>query len=660
MGRICIFVIYDDKCIVYKYIKYILEDLKRNVDKLVVVCNMQSVLSGKEYLADADEVYYRENIGLDAGAFKDALCQYVGWDELVTYDELLMINDSFYGPFVPISDILDEMKRRDVDFWGLSKHLETKYKKDNGDWNYVPEHIQSYFLSINKKMLSDGAFQKYWENMPYFSNFDEVVEKHEKYFTQSFSELGYRYDCLADIEANRTSNSSDNYIQYSYIPYELIKERNFPIIKRKAITNYTLYIRTQENIRKAVDYVDKNTSYDIGLIWEHLLAKTDMTTLWRSLNLTYILDPCLDMDLPLSMNMVVLVIAEHQNAVNRVCQSLDDVRDLVNIHVLAVNEDIKKKYENNGYKTSLVDSAAKKNDILKMISSDALVLYIRDLDFDHSREREYSGRSLFFNRWDNLLDGKEYIKKINKVFVDNKNLGLLLPPYQIHGVFFENTYDMWGEVKDDVLRLCRDLELIFIPESSYGPFAATDSFWIRGAVLKRILEEAEKRDVSIDFNDTIVQKALIYIAQNYGYYSGVVESKEYASMAYTNLQFYMQVIGTSDKKAFDKPQKVYDIRDDIYEGAIADFILHNKAVYVYGIGKMAEKYIKMPDRIKGYIISDGQKKPDEYKGKPVFNFSEIKTDDDTGIIICLGNKNREVVERLLIQNGITRYISVGD
>ena len=65
-------------------------------------------------------------------------------------------------------------------------------------------------------------------------------------------------------------------------------------------------------------------------------------------------------------------------------------------------------------------------------------------------------------------------------------------------------------------------------------------------------------------------------------------------------------------------------------------------------------------KLKGFIVSDGQEKPEKYKGRPIFTLSEISIDDNVGIIICLGNSNRKVVEKLLIQKGITRYIAIGD
>ena len=68
--------------------------------KKYVVCNYPEILDGYDYISPyVDSVFCRENIGYDAGAFKDALCTLIGWDTVYEYDELILVNDSFFGRF---------------------------------------------------------------------------------------------------------------------------------------------------------------------------------------------------------------------------------------------------------------------------------------------------------------------------------------------------------------------------------------------------------------------------------------------------------------------------------------------------------------------------------------------------------------------------------
>lgn len=81
-----------------KYIGYMLKELKTCVDYLAVICNEDKVVRGKDILEQyADIIFYRENIGLDAGGFKDALTKFIGWDKILEYDELVLANDSMFS-----------------------------------------------------------------------------------------------------------------------------------------------------------------------------------------------------------------------------------------------------------------------------------------------------------------------------------------------------------------------------------------------------------------------------------------------------------------------------------------------------------------------------------------------------------------------------------
>lgn len=122
MKRLCIFVTYDYENIVDVYIRYILKGLREIADCLTVVCNYKYVLGGIESIRlYTDKIYYRQNIGFDAGAYKDTLYTYIGWDEVCKYNELLLVNDSFYGPVYPFGNLISMMEQIDADYWGMTR-----------------------------------------------------------------------------------------------------------------------------------------------------------------------------------------------------------------------------------------------------------------------------------------------------------------------------------------------------------------------------------------------------------------------------------------------------------------------------------------------------------------------------------------------------------
>ena len=106
MKRICIYLTYDKQKIIDQYIGYMLKELRSCVDYLVVVCNNKEIIFGSDILEEnADQIFYRENIGFDAGGFKDALCYFLGWEKVRQYEELVLVNDSMFGPFRAMQDI---------------------------------------------------------------------------------------------------------------------------------------------------------------------------------------------------------------------------------------------------------------------------------------------------------------------------------------------------------------------------------------------------------------------------------------------------------------------------------------------------------------------------------------------------------------------------
>jgi lipopolysaccharide biosynthesis protein len=67
------------------------------------------------------------------------LLEKITLQEINEYDSLVLCNDTFYGFFVPIEEIVREMDERKVDVWGLNT-------LERGLLN----HISSYFLVFNR------------------------------------------------------------------------------------------------------------------------------------------------------------------------------------------------------------------------------------------------------------------------------------------------------------------------------------------------------------------------------------------------------------------------------------------------------------------------------------------------------------------------------
>ena len=190
MRRLGIFVFYDERGKVGKYVEYLLSEICQNVSDLYIISNGDLVEESRERLKKySHNVYERENKGFDGGAYKNVICNIIGLENFKNWDELLLVNDTFYGPFWSLSNVFQEMSKSQCDFWGLSIHEENTRLS-------IKKHIQSYFLVIRKKLLWSDEFTEFWIGLKDINSFESAVKNFEITFTQFFAGHGYRYDAL--------------------------------------------------------------------------------------------------------------------------------------------------------------------------------------------------------------------------------------------------------------------------------------------------------------------------------------------------------------------------------------------------------------------------------------------------------------------------------
>lgn len=647
MKRLCVYLTYDKQSIIDSYIGYMLKELKTCVDSLIVVCNEERIKKGLDNLTlYADRIYYRENIGFDAGGFKDALCSFLGWEYVLGFDELVLANDSFYGPFRPMEEIFDEMDEQQVDFWGLAKAeygaCENNYGED------VPEHIQSYFMVVRSKMLHCSEFKEYWENMPYYTVFSELFKEYEFKFTQYFSGLGYSYAALADTEANDSENIENNYCQYAAISYELIERRNFPFLKKQQIGFEVLDKQTQEQIRLAIEYIEKNTEYDVNLIWENLIRTLNVSDLQRNLCLRYVVQP--EANLFNYFNRVaVIVFVEYKESAEFVLEYLQRIPSECNIEIFSDKPDILEIYKATGFVCEEVSMDSVER-LLEKLSSTDFVCILHDADITSEKRPSCTGKSAFYSIWENMLKDEKHVQGIIRLFLDEERLGFLAPPQSYFAEYFGELGRGWDGKYKKVKMIAEDLELECQMSETKAPFRVSSNIWIRGSILKRLKGIKEKDYQYLSYMWS-------YIAQSAGYYSGIVESADYAAMNEINLQYYLNQIVTQIRRQYGGFETFFEMKKKIFQGALSAFCRKNQRLLIYGTGYIARMYRDMLPDVEAFIVSDGRKNEKELDGLPVKYLSEIVVERDKyGIVLCLDEKNQAEVLPLLKKYEIENYI----
>ena len=152
MKRLCVYFFWDKDGIVDDYVPYMLENLKPFCSELCVVVNGDLTPESKPKLEKyADKFIQRENTGMDAWAYKEAIDSY-GYEKLEEYDELLLTNFTFFGPIYPLNEMFDTMDKKECDFWG-------HYRWPIDHKMVVYHHIPSSFFAYRNSLLKSDAFK---------------------------------------------------------------------------------------------------------------------------------------------------------------------------------------------------------------------------------------------------------------------------------------------------------------------------------------------------------------------------------------------------------------------------------------------------------------------------------------------------------------------
>ena len=543
--RAGIFVFYDKDGIVDRYVQYLLNDLRSNIELLVVVCNGKLTPEGRKLFERvADVIYVRENIGLDAAGYREGIVKCLGWEKIDQFDEIVLLNDTFYGPFFPFSKVFEEMNGCDVDFWGLTEHYESPGIPGLGKNGVYPDHIQTYFLAIRKKMLVSREFHEYWDNMPIYENFNQVVGNHEVLFTEHFRNCGFRAKAYVELSDLREI-SAPNINYYTYAPGSLLQKRKFCAIKRKdfVLEHSELLVHSGgEELRNALDYVQTQTNYDVGMIWENLLRLYEVTKLKQALHLNYILPDNSNISTNHNEYKDICVIfgCEHEALISEMVEKIKSLPDLIP-KIIITNLDQNRDRLLEQFKSNEVVIACSPDmDWWNYVYNYKYVCYVRDANVPTVDANYVAGASYRYLLQENLIHSIEYIDNVIETFEKNPQLGILAPPLPIHSTYYRTFGRQWDDCLQDAQAISNELGIKQLPNEKTQPIMIDFSAWYRVASIETAITAVTA--INLKYNKRALCRILPLIAQNNGYYSGWVMTTNYASLSVSNLEYMAEKV----------------------------------------------------------------------------------------------------------------------
>jgi len=259
--RLGIFVFFDYDGIADCYLEFLLDKLSKICQQINIVVNGEIQQSSLNRLYRyADRIYIRENIGFDAGAYKDFFLKVIPKYEWESYDEIVLMNDTFFGPIIPLEHIWSRFEAETIDFWGITRHPKGEY----GSGEELYSHIQAYFMVIGKRIIESPSFLEFWENIPYPQNYQSAVIEFEIQFTNFFEKYGFNSKSLMDASLFCKDNEGNPYLHHSY---ELIKYMDVPFLKKKCLMfENPGYI----NAIHALEYIEVELKFNTDMIWENI------------------------------------------------------------------------------------------------------------------------------------------------------------------------------------------------------------------------------------------------------------------------------------------------------------------------------------------------------------------------------------------------------
>lgn len=166
--RLCFFAHYDKDSLIDDYVVYYIRSLKEICDEIVFI-SVSNIPEIEQTKLDGLIIKFinRENLGYDFGSWRVGF-EYIGFENLEKYDEIVVCNDSCYGPIVPFTKIFDDMnKKQDLGAWSITSSHSVQF------------HMQSYFMVFRKQVLSQTWFQNFFRNISNQSSKADYVMKYE-------------------------------------------------------------------------------------------------------------------------------------------------------------------------------------------------------------------------------------------------------------------------------------------------------------------------------------------------------------------------------------------------------------------------------------------------------------------------------------------------
>lgn len=543
MKRIVFFIHYDPHNLVDPYVEYYLAALKKQTNEMVIISNSQIDQENRDkLLCYTPHVLVRENREFDFGAWREGLNQY-GWNNLKAFDELLLVNDSCYGPvsgsFAPMFTTMDQQS---CDFWGI-----TSYNGSNR------RYIQSYFLAFRKIVVCSDTFRNFMQKYHGATSRDVVINS-EHVLTKILNKAGFRDTCYrSTLKTTQVFLEKDKNIAF-LAPQHLLENGGL-LFKKKILQRLGVHPEIRQ---AAIDYIKQHDPVMEKLIRSHARR-------------TFSANNQID-----SFTKLVLL---NNNISGKVQKQYNKIA----VHLHLCHEDMKKEFShylaNIPYSFDLLitlpshgnntlikayfqshTSSASSITVKKISERDGrifplTILFEKEIQhYDlvchiHSIKTLPSNNVKIWKKYlfDNLMGDKKTVENILHAFSTNEELGILFPP--MYSPLLSNHRNTWKNSREKYYYLRQKLinNHYLMPEEDehYPPLMPSGGmFWFRPQALTPIFkctslyETLEGESIPVDELGHIITQLLVPVCLSQGYDFCYALKEDYLIRNYLDVEKY--------------------------------------------------------------------------------------------------------------------------
>lgn len=460
------------------------------------------------------------------------------------YEEIVLCDDSVYGPLFSLADTFDTMKKRGFDFWSATF---SNIEKEDGSVMRIPE---TSMMVLKAGLFFKPQIQQFWAAMDATVPSSQLLESMMNILSELRCKSGYLMKEEKYCDISEPLKASHEYA------HELVGDK-LPFVNRSifADTSVTAKDCIGGMAAKTLQAIKSGTDYPVDFIWDDILSSHKMSDIKVTLHLNYILGNTTSgssTSTDDSKDIALICYVYYKDLCPYMCRYLASMPKAAHICIISSNSPTLEAYKTalNSLGFRNVDYRLKPNrgrDVAALlvtardvVEQHEYVCFVHDKKSKHFQRMVAEGH--LYHCMECCLHNGAYVENIINLFNKEQFCGLLVPPTVNFGPYNVMGYEQGMNAASmqqayDMLKL--NCPMDDAPVTSFGT-----CFWARSKALVSMYnyawDYADFPDEPMPPDQTLshgLERIFPIAAQNSGFYTAWVSPSEYAEYYMNDLAY---------------------------------------------------------------------------------------------------------------------------